>query len=321
MIISEEKESRDSAVVQLIDFNLNRNENSLVPDLFQKLNNTMKNSPSVKNHLKFSQNFEKIGVVLLMDDGIDLVISEQYDCLIINDGNYLKIYNLPQEGDGINLSVDRFKCLLSVQYEYSFACMKLVNERGEDFIYATARGDCVVIKIRVSDLMKGEPTLIWQSIFAVEIEKLDVFKNKVYITSGSEIIILDSSNGQPPILEVNMPAIVDGYYLKILSENQILVGDNEKLKLYGRNNGEWILISDFLIGGITYIYHEEVSNLLYISINQNKGNISVIEMKNGNFELVKTFGEFVYNTGMKIDRRSGYLYVCNTCSFEVLIYK
>ncbi|EFC46065.1 predicted protein [Naegleria gruberi] len=202
--------------------------------------------------------------------------------------------------------------------------MKLVNERdNEEYIYVSNNLN-MILKIKVSDLLQykqSDKCTVWSSEQFDNVWGIEVFNDKVYAMDYTRgIVILNCNDGKIQV-ENNLPSIASGYELKFLSENELLISHGTKLEIFksSKKHG-WkpVRKSTFPIVTAYSLFYEEGSQLIYLS---DSSGHQVHVVNRHDLSLVKSFGQFNMNFGIKVDKLSGLLYICDTCNFTIEVYQ
>ncbi|EFC42629.1 predicted protein [Naegleria gruberi] len=308
----------DKVITESITTSYNSNQEE-----YKYLINLLKHSITRKLLEPFSLNFEKIELngMSLGTSSYDIVISPFYDKLIVNHKNLLQVYNISynrSKRKEINLSM---YSQITHKDGAHFRVMKLMNESGVEYIYASDNRNCVT-KCQVSDLInEGKHNIIWKSEEYRNMWGLTVFNGKVYaLDYDNGIKVLDCKSGKTLYSEEILPTIENGYGIHFYSENELLIGHSKKLELFKKNDNSWISVkcSSFTMLDCYSIFIENLSDLIYVS-DSSANKIHVV--RRNDLSLVKSHDGFQSQFGMLIDDRNGLLYVCDTFAHQIRVFK
>ncbi|EFC44218.1 predicted protein [Naegleria gruberi] len=307
-------------VVELVDLNVVENSSS---DHIIYLINLLKRSFTKKQH-QFSLNFNMIGQfdqLSPQDPVFDIAISKKYDTILIPQKVGISIYNRPSSRETFHLEQ-----LFKVEKPNTeLRCMKLVDEQGEEFIYATDYSNAVV-KFSVSDIMIRKVfSIIWQSEPFSNLWGLDVLNGKVYaVDNMTSVKILDCKSGAT--ISENAPNVAEGYGIHFLSEKQAVISNSKKVEIFERDKfGNWNSIkqTQFPMEAAYAIFCEESSGLIYVCEDSQLHGLNIHVVRQNDLTLVKSFPIPSLHFGVMVDDKSGLLYVCHyeSSKMKVNVYE
>ncbi|EFC39012.1 predicted protein [Naegleria gruberi] len=253
----------------------------------------------------------------------DIVLSNDYYRFIVTNGSALSVFPRAETAEEYeNKSIGR-KALFEVEFEEitCFNCLKLIKEKDEEYIYAST--DPYVVKIKVSDIMRKNPLLVWKSKETYyNIWGLDVMGSQLYVVDYEKsVMILDREHGDHlQYLDDDIGKIEGGGFgIHCFSENEILMSHNSCLELFEKQQGKWNSIrkSSFRMNFAYSIFYEKASDLIYVSDN---GGYRLVVVRREDLSKVKSVSGNYKSFGIIIDPLSGLLYVCDSGQFGVLIY-
>ncbi|EFC37417.1 hypothetical protein NAEGRDRAFT_81920 [Naegleria gruberi] len=307
--------------VTLIDFV----PSSSIPN--HELLNFLKYSLRAKQYKKFSMNFNLIGKLkgTKGEYMYDLGLSDCFNKIIVGNQHYLEVFERGGAEYYRNQPSD-FSPLFSVSYEHhgEFHCLRVVNENGHEFIYATTNKG--LIKIRVQDLMNNKSKVEWvfKKNSYCNIWGLDVIGTRVYYLdfNNSSLFSLNRNTGTE-VEEEKLKDLTMGYGLQFLSENKILTSHGNCLEILEKKENQWVSLkkgTSLETSCLYSMFYEKESGLIYTS-NTTEGHVVIADLEH--LSLVKKCENslFNWNYGIIVDSKTGLLYICNRTTNHILIFE